>query len=46
MASLADTLVKGGVGAFGFVASAYTFTKFIVATPVVRLTRARRLQPR
>lgn len=34
MASLADTLVKGGVGAFGFLASAYTLTKFIVATPV------------
>jgi hypothetical protein len=36
MASLSDTLIKGGVGAFGFLASAYTLTKFIVSTPVVR----------
>lgn len=37
MSSLADTVIKGGIGAFGFLASAYTLTKFIVATPVVRV---------
>ena len=35
MSSVADALLKSAVGSAGFVASAYTLTKFIVATPVV-----------
>ncbi|KAF4320468.1 hypothetical protein BBO99_00002619 [Phytophthora kernoviae] len=34
MSALKDAVLKGGVGALGFLASAYTLTKFIVATPV------------
>jgi anoctamin-10 len=34
MASLADAIVKGGFGTIGVIASAYTLTKFIIATPV------------
>ncbi|TYZ62545.1 hypothetical protein PybrP1_009665 [[Pythium] brassicae (nom. inval.)] len=34
MAALADAVVKGGVGTIGFVASAFTLTKFIVSTKV------------
>ncbi|CAI5741430.1 unnamed protein product [Hyaloperonospora brassicae] len=34
MSSVADALLKSAVGSAGFVASAYTLTKFIVATPV------------
>jgi hypothetical protein len=33
MSALADAIVKGGVGTIGVVASAYTLTKFILATP-------------
>lgn len=34
MSALTDAILKGGVGALGFLASAYTLTKFIVTTPV------------
>ncbi|KAJ0403190.1 hypothetical protein ATCC90586_000161 [Pythium insidiosum] len=34
MSALADAIFKGGVGTLGVIASAYTLTKFIVATPV------------
>lgn len=37
MAALADAVVKGGVGAIGFVASAVTLTKFIISTDVVSI---------
>lgn len=32
---MSDAVIKGAVGGAGFLASAYTLTKFIVATPVV-----------
>ncbi|KAG6977176.1 hypothetical protein JG688_00000594 [Phytophthora aleatoria] len=34
MSTVADAVIKGAIGGAGFVASAYTLTKFIVATPV------------
>ncbi|KAG7387199.1 hypothetical protein PHYPSEUDO_014591 [Phytophthora pseudosyringae] len=34
MSTVADAVIKGAVGGAGFLASAYTLTKFIVATPV------------
>ncbi|CAH0477210.1 unnamed protein product [Peronospora belbahrii] len=34
MSTVGDAVIKGAVGAAGFLASAYTLTKFIVATPV------------
>ncbi|KAG6609752.1 anoctamin-like protein [Phytophthora cinnamomi] len=34
MSTVTDAIVKGAVGGAGFLASAYTLTKFIVATPV------------
>lgn len=34
MSTVADAVIKGAIGGAGFLASAYTLTKFIVATPV------------
>lgn len=41
MSTVTDAVIKGAVGGAGFLASAYTLTKFIVATPVVRLVPSR-----
>lgn len=41
MATLAEAFIKGGIGTLGFVASAVTLAKFIVSTPVVRVSCCR-----